>query len=224
MCLWNFVIVILKLVNIIWLREVQKSLKFNFQKHTSYLSYVSASWRKKIFGQCQNGGGGGEGEGDQNCTVLYKVNFLLSDTGRRSKYLLLMFNSSTCSLLWQKLLCKSAQNDQVWNVKIRFTALTNTEDKCVQCWLNELLIPLFQFSVHQKYDLHKKPGNMVCLEQRTPDAKQGRQLQPCSWSVPLRPWEGEEVGRVARIQPPTKLVVAQFRIHLATPWTFLSMF
>ena len=25
-------------------------------------------------------------------------------------------------------------------MKIRFTALTNTEDKCVQCWLNELLI------------------------------------------------------------------------------------
>ena len=91
-----------------------------------------------------------------HCTVLYKVNFLLSDTGRRSKYLLLMFNSSTCSLLWQKLLCKSAQNDQVWNVKIRFTALTNTEDKCVQCWLNELLIPLFQFSVHIR--------NMICTE------------------------------------------------------------
>ena len=117
---------------------------------------------KKIFGQCQNGGG--RGEGDQCCTVLYKVNFLLSDTGRRSKYLLLMFNSSTCSLLWQKLLCKSAQNDQVWNVKIRFTALTNTEDKCVQwqwkpqcmCWLNELLIPLFQFSVHIR--------NMICTE------------------------------------------------------------
>ena len=98
----------------------------------------------------------GEGEGDQCCTVLYKVNFLLSDPGRRSKSLLLMFNSSTCSLLWQKLLCKSAQNDQVWNVKIRFTALTNTEDKCVQCWLNELLIPLFQFSVHIR--------NMICTE------------------------------------------------------------
>ena len=91
-----------------------------------------------------------------HCTVLYKVNFLLSDPGRRSKSLLLMFNSSTCSLLWQKLLCKSAQNDQVWNVKIRFTALTNTEDKCVQCWLNELLIPLFQFSVHIR--------NMICTE------------------------------------------------------------
>ena len=70
----------------------------------------------------------------------------------------------------------------------------------------------------------QKPGNMVCLEQRNPDAKQGQQLQRCSCSVPLRLWEGEEVGRVARIQPPTKLVVAQFRIHLATPWTFLSTF
>ena len=70
----------------------------------------------------------------------------------------------------------------------------------------------------------QKSGNMVYLEQRNPDAKQGRQLQRCSCSVPLRLWEGEEVGRVARIQPPTKLVVAQFRIHLATPWTFLSTF
>ena len=43
-------------------------------------------------------------------------------------------------------------------------------------------------------------------------------------SVARRPSVGEEVGRVARFQQPTKLVVAQFRIFQATPGTFLSMF
>ena len=43
-------------------------------------------------------------------------------------------------------------------------------------------------------------------------------------SVARRPSVGEEVGRVARFQPPTKLVVAQFWIFQATPGTFLSMF
>ena len=43
-------------------------------------------------------------------------------------------------------------------------------------------------------------------------------------SVAGRQPPGEEVGMVARFRPPTKLVVAQFRIFLATPGNFLSMF
>ena len=51
---------------------------------------------------------------------------------------------------------------------------------------------------------------MICICQNT--------------SVAGRQPPGEEVGMVARFQPPTKVVVAQFRIFLATPRNFLSTF
>ena len=51
---------------------------------------------------------------------------------------------------------------------------------------------------------------MICICQNTTVA--GRQPP------------GEEVGMVARFQPPTKVVVAQFRTFQATAGTFLSMF
>ena len=66
---------------------------------------------------------------------------------------------------------------------------------------------------------------MVCLEQRNPEAEhEQQQLIAAISSVALRLQQGEEVGRVARISLPTKLVAAQFRIVLATPRTFLSTF
>ena len=43
-------------------------------------------------------------------------------------------------------------------------------------------------------------------------------------SVAGRQPPGEEVGMVARFQPPTKVVLAQFQTFLATPGTFLSTF
>ena len=43
-------------------------------------------------------------------------------------------------------------------------------------------------------------------------------------SVARRPPASEEGGMVARFQPPTKVVLAQFQIFLATPGTFLSTF
>ena len=43
-------------------------------------------------------------------------------------------------------------------------------------------------------------------------------------SVARRPPASEEVGRVARFQPPTKMVVAQFRIFRGTAGTFLAPF
>ena len=158
-----------------------------------------------------------------HCTVLYKVNFLLSDRGRRSKSLLLMFNSSTCSLLWQKLLCKSAQNDQVWNVKIRFTALTNTEDKCVQCWLNELLIPLFQFSVHIRNMICTEIGKYGLLGAKKSWCK-AREAAAALLLLSTPPTLGGGRGGEGCSHPVTHQIVAQFRIHLATPWTFLSTF
>ena len=43
-------------------------------------------------------------------------------------------------------------------------------------------------------------------------------------SVARRPPASEEVGRVARFQPPTKMVVAQFRIFRGIAGTFLAPF
>ena len=51
---------------------------------------------------------------------------------------------------------------------------------------------------------------MICIFQNT--------------SVAGRQPPGEEVGMVARFQPPTKVVVAQFQTFLATPGNFLSTF
>ena len=66
----------------------------------------------------------------------------------------------------------------------------------------------------------KKMRNIVCLVERNP-------MQPeeaGNSSVTLWLFEGEEVGRVARFQSPTKVSIAQFRIFLAILWTFLSTF
>ena len=51
---------------------------------------------------------------------------------------------------------------------------------------------------------------MICICQNT--------------SVAGRQPPGEEVGMVARFQPPTKMVVAQFRIFRGTAGTFLAPF
>ena len=51
---------------------------------------------------------------------------------------------------------------------------------------------------------------MICICQNT--------------SVAGRQPPGEEVGMVARLQPPTNLAVEQFRTFQATAGTFLSMF
>ena len=66
----------------------------------------------------------------------------------------------------------------------------------------------------------QKMRNTVCLVERNPM----QQEKAGNCSVTLWLWEGEEGGRVARFQSPTKVVVAQFWIFLATPWTFLWTF
>ena len=66
----------------------------------------------------------------------------------------------------------------------------------------------------------QKMRNTVCLVERNPM----QQEKAGNCSVTLWLWEGEEGGRVARFQSPTKVVVAQFWIFLATHWTFLWTF
>ena len=66
----------------------------------------------------------------------------------------------------------------------------------------------------------QKMRNTVCLVERNPM----QQEKAGNCSVTLWLWEGEDGGRVARFQSPTKVVVAQFWIFLATPWTFLWTF
>ena len=108
----------------------------------------------------------------------------------------------------------------------------NTEEKCVQrqrhpqlmCWLNDLLMPLVKHSVHQKYDLQKKSEIWCAWSKEILTQNMSSSSITAISSVALRLQQGEEVGRVARIPPPTKLVAAQFRIVLATPGTFLSTF
>ena len=108
----------------------------------------------------------------------------------------------------------------------------NTEEKCVQrqwqpqlmCWLNDLQMQLVKLSVHQKYDLQKKWEIWCAWSKEILTQNMSSSSIAAITSVALRLQQGEEVGRVARIPPPTKLVAAQFRIVLATPGTFLSTF
>ena len=92
------------------------------------------------------------------------------------------------------------------------------------CWLNDLLMPLVKHSVHQKYDLQKNWEIWCAWSKEILTQNMSSSSIAAITSVALRLQQGEEVGRVARIPPPTKLVAAQFRIVLATPRTCLSMF
>ena len=79
----------------------------------------------------------------------------------------------------------------------------NTEEKCVQrqwqpqlmCWLNDLLFAISQTLCPSEIWFLKKLGNMVCLEQRNPDAEHEQQQHRCdhlSSPATAAGWRGGE--------------------------------
>ena len=72
--------------------------------------------------------------------------------------------------------------------------------------------------LQQKYDLLSGKYKMVFFRKYWCQRRAG--AAPQISSVAGRQSPGEEVGRVALFQPPTKLVVAQFRIFWAIAGTF----
>ena len=99
-------------------------------------------------------------------------------------------------------------------------AVTATVNELVE----RLTMSVVKLSVHHKYDLQKNKEIWCAWSKEILTQNMSSSSIAVITSVALRLQQGEEVGRVARIPPPTKLVAAQFRIVLATPGTFLSTF